>query len=178
MTTTIVCAHCGTESTTRRQGIPWCANCGIWLVRDEVTAEWISFAEHAHRQPRYRELEAIAQTGDAATAAQPTVDALLPAGWHSSIAEPSHGGCFTLDLHPPAGPVDLYAYLVPPVGGYDWRVRVYNHSTGVCRTLFTPATATAATYRDVPEAVTAAIAAVQAATGAGPAATAREGPTP
>src|SRR5262249_23369170 len=128
---TIACAHCGTEPTSRRQGIPWCDHCGIWLVRDERTAQWTSFAEHAHRQPRYGQRKGTARTGDAATAAQPVADALLPAGWHSSLAEPSHGGCSTLDLHPSAGPVDAYAYLVPPIGGHDWRVRVYHRTTGV-----------------------------------------------
>jgi hypothetical protein len=161
---TIVCARCGTPSTRGRQGTPWCEHCGIWLVCDQVTGEWISFAEHAHRQPRYRELQAIAHTRDAATAAQPTAEAIMPSGWHATIGEPSHGGCYTLDLHPPAQPVDVYAYLLPPYGGYDWRVRVYNRSTGVCATLFTPGTATAATYPDVPDAVTAALAAVCSAT--------------
>jgi hypothetical protein len=160
----IVCAHCGTESTARRQGRGWCVPCGIWLIRDEETTEWISVAEHAHCQPRYRQRQAIAQTSDAARAAQPAADALLPAGWRSSLTEASHGGCCTLDLHPPAGPVDVYAYLVPPIGGFGWRVRVHNRTTGVCRALFTPGTATAVTFPDVPAAVEAAIAAVHAAT--------------
>lgn len=151
----IVCAHCGTPSTHQRQAIPWCVHCGIWLVHDEPTGQWVSFAEHAWRQPRALQLQAIAQTRDAATAAQPAALALLPPGWHTAVGEPSHGGCCTLDLHPPAGPVDLYAYLVPPYRGYDWRVRVYNRTAGVCRALFTPGAATAA--------VTAAVDAVHSA---------------
>jgi hypothetical protein len=51
-----------------------------------------------------------------------------------------------------------------PYRGYDWRVRVYNRTAGVCRTLFTPGTTTAATYKDMPDALTAAVAAVRSAT--------------
>jgi hypothetical protein len=159
----MVCAHCGTPSTHQRQAIPWCTQCGIWLVHDEPTGQWVSFAEHAWRQPRVLQLQAIAQTRDAATAAQPTALALLPPGWHTAVGEPAHVGCYTLDLHPPAGPVDLYAYLVPPYRGRDWRVRVYNRTAGVCRALFTADTATAATFPDVPAAVTAAVDAVRSA---------------
>jgi hypothetical protein len=66
---------------------------------------------------------------------------------------------------------------VPPIGGYDWRVRVYHRASRVCRTLFTPGRAIAATSPDVADAVTAAIGAVNAAIQAGTA-TVREGPTP
>jgi len=143
-------------------------------VHDEPTGQWVSFAEHAWRQPQAQELQAIAQTRDAATAAQPAALALLPPGWHTAVGEPSHCGCYTLDLHPPARPVDLYAYLVPPYRGHDWRVRVYNRTAGVCRALFTPGTATAATYPDVPAAVDA----VRSATTASASVAGRHGQTP
>ena len=57
----------------------------------------------------------------------------------------------------------MYAYLVPPIGGYDWRVRVYHRAVGVCRTLFIPATATPATFPAAADAVPAAVAAVDEA---------------
>src|SRR5262249_58975681 len=85
MTMTIVCARCGTQPTTHRQGIPWCEHCGIWLVRDEVTEQWVSFAERAHREPDHRHRQAVALTREAAIAAQPAVDALLPAGRPSHV---------------------------------------------------------------------------------------------
>jgi hypothetical protein len=160
---TIVCARCSTPSTTRRQGIPWCTQCRIWLVHDEVTGEWISFAEHAHRQPVYQRRQAIAATRDAARAAQSTVVALLPAGWRTRLGEPAHGGCYTLDLHPPTAPVDVYGYLVPPIGGYAWRIPVYHRGIGVCRTLFLPGTATPATFPQAADAVPTALAAVDEA---------------
>lgn len=165
----IVCARCGTPSATLRQGTPWCTRCGIWLVYDEVTGEWISVAEHAHRQPVYQRRQAIAATRDAALAARPDVEALLPDGWHAVVGEPAHAGCYTLDLHPPAGPVDVYAYLVPPIGRYAWRVRVYHRGIGVCRTLFIPGTATPATFAQPTDAVPAALAVLDEARASTPA---------
>lgn len=159
----IVCARCGMPSTTRRQRLPWCTRCEIWLVHDEVTGQWISFAEHAHRQPVYQRRQAIAATRAAALAARPSVEALLPAGWHACLGEPAHSGGYTLDLHPPAGPVDVYAYLVPPIGRYAWRVRVYHRGIGVCQTLFTPGTATPATFTQPADAVPTVLAAVDQA---------------
>ncbi len=145
---------------TRHQGTTWCVHCGIWLVHDEMTGAWISFAEHVHRRPVYQCRQAIATAREAALAAQPAVESLLPAGWHSRIGDASHGGCYTLDLHPPTGPVDLYAYLVAPTGDDGWRVRLYHRGIGVCRTLFIPVTATPATFPEAADAMPQAVAAV------------------
>ncbi len=119
----------------------------------------------AHRQPLYQRRQAIAATRDAALAARSSVAALLPAGWRTCLGAPAHGGCYTLDLHPPAGPADMYGdvygYLVPPIGGYTWRVRVYHRGSGVCRTVFIPGTATPATFPQAADAVPAVLAAVE-----------------
>lgn len=158
--TSIVCARCGTPSTSRRRGTPWCGQCGIWLFRDEVTNEWISCAEYAHREPAYRRRQAVAATQQAAVTAQRSVALLLPAGWHTQIAEPVGGGCYTLSLYPPTAAADRYAYLIPPIGGYDWRVRVCDPVARVCRTLFIPGTAEPATFGDAVDAARAGLSAV------------------
>jgi hypothetical protein len=103
------------------QGMPWCAPCEIWLVHDEVTDEWISFAEHAGRRPAYQRRQAIAATREIAVAAAPAVSALLPTGWHSHLGEPAHGGRYTLDLHPPARSTRTPTWCHPSAattGGY------------------------------------------------------------
>jgi hypothetical protein len=157
---TIICARCGTASDTRRDHLPWCQVCGIYLFHDEHTDEWISGAELAYRQPTYQRRAASAATRDAALAAQPAVQELLPPGWRAHLGEASHGGCFTLDLYPPSAVFDGYPYLVPPIEGRLWRVRVYDRGAAVCQALLAPHRSEVATFPDATVAARAGIAAV------------------
>ena len=184
--TTIVCGHCGTPATPRSgrpvtAGKPWCQVCGIWLTVCEVTGEWVSYAEAEARATHARHARIIESTRETANAAVDLARCLVRDGWLVTAGQVVEGACHTLDLRPPAGPVDVHAYLTPPhhipphrsardctalyCGG--WHVRVHNRTQGVDFPLYNPGGAHAASFDTLAEAVDAALTAVTAELQAG-----------
>jgi len=159
--TPLVCAHCGTTSTERRGDAPWCTPCGIHLVLDEPSGEWTSVAGRAHRQIEARNARLIERTRRAALSSVEPAQNLIPDGWRAHAEQCAPGGILTLALHPPAGPVDAYAYLTPPHAERGWYVRVDNRSRGVDFPLYVAGGARAAYFATLAEAVQAAVTAVR-----------------
>jgi hypothetical protein len=160
MMTSIVCGQCGT-SATGRSGRPWCQACGIWLTVCELTGDWVSYAEAEARKTRARHARIIETTREAAHAAVDPARRLIPDGWQAKAGQVMEGACHTLEVYPPAGPVDVHAYLTPPHCGGGWYVRVSNRTQGVDFPLYTCGGAHAASFDSLAEAVTAAVTAVR-----------------
>jgi hypothetical protein len=159
--TTIVCGHCGTPCTDRRGTNPRCQPCGIWLFGCELTGQWVGAAEREARIRRAHTDAIIEQTRQVATASIDEFRTLLPDGWHAQVNQIIVGACYTVDIHPPTGPVDVHAYLTPPHDGHSWYVRVFNRTRGLDFPLYTDGGVHAATFPTVPDALAAAISVVR-----------------
>jgi len=159
--TSIRCARCGATPATPEQGLPWCATCGIWLVRDEPTGEWVGVAERQRRRKRARDAVAIQETHDLVHGGLAAARSRLPEGWRGVTDLPLPGAIWSLTIQPPGGPVQVEAYLVPSDTNRGWYVRIHNRTEGVGFPLYTPGGAHAAHYATLDQAVDAAVTALR-----------------
>jgi hypothetical protein len=157
----IMCAACGTTTTDRRDRRPWCTPCGIWLVLDPSTGDWVSHAERAHRAKVARDTLEIDQSRRAVAAAIGHARTLVPAGWRAQARQARPDVCHAIDIHPPAGAVDVTAYLLPAGSDRGWHVQIHNRTRRVGFPLYTRGGAEAAYYATVDDAVTAAVTALR-----------------
>lgn len=155
---TITCAHCGTAPTTRAGAPPWCPRCEIWLFRCDLTGDWVSAATRRRRQADAANARAIAASRDAAHAAQPEAQRLLPTDWSATVSQGITGAPYSLYLRPAPSEVDVYAYLSPPDGDRGWYVRIHNRTD---HPVYIPGGARAAYFTTVADAVAAAVNAVR-----------------
>jgi hypothetical protein len=157
----IVCGQCGTTSTGRRDGTPWCERCRIWLFACPETGQWVSAAECEFRRRERRRAAVVEHTRRTTECSLDHARRILPPGWHAQVEQTLPGACHTLHLHPPAGAVDAYAYLVPPHDGRGWYVRIHNRTRGVDFPLYTAGGAHAAYFDQLDAAIDAAVTAVR-----------------
>ena len=157
----IACSECGASTTTRTttcdDNRPWCPQCSTWLVHCDLTGQWVT---PATRQWRLREAaveQQIRASRDAAEAALPDAEALLPAGWRVTVEQGLPRATHVLTIRPAVAPVDVTAHLSPPHGGAGWSVQIHNRTTGVGFPLYIPGGAHAEHFTTVGDAVTAAI---------------------
>jgi hypothetical protein len=162
--TTIICHHCGTTSTGLRDGVPWCLTCRCWLTRCELTGEWVSCAEHERRKAHARNAQLIDETRLGALGALDLTLTLIPHGWRAQVTHLSPGAYWTLDLHPPTGPITVVASLTSPHAGQSegWHVGIHNRTRAVAFPLYTAGGTRAAYYTRVQDALAAAIHAIGA----------------
>lgn len=163
--THVHCWLCGTQAAARRHGAPRCPGCGIYLVQDEPTGEWVSHAELEHRRRQAHDAPVIEATRQLAFDALPAVQAHVPDNWQATVAQPPSGATWALTIHPPAGPIDVYAYLSPPHSDRGWHVRIHNRTEKVGFPLYTAGGAQAAQFGTLPDAVDAAVTALLTETG-------------
>ena len=90
---TIMCSHCGTARTGRRNGTPWCQPCRIWLFVCELTGQWVSAAECDDRKRSARNAAIVEQTRHIATASIGQARELLPDGWQAQLTQLATGAC-------------------------------------------------------------------------------------
>ena len=160
----VTCATCGTAaaSTGREDGVPWCPGCSIWLFPCELTGDWVGAAMQRQRQVDADNERAVAATHDAAQAALPEAQKLIPSSWRATIHQMMTGAYYMLRIFPPLGAVDVSAYLTPPHADRGWHVEIHNRTRRISFPLYVPGGARAGHYATVPEAVDAALAAERA----------------
>ena len=160
-TTLVVCAHCGTASTTLYRDLPWCEHCRIWLVPDPATGQWVSFAEREHRIRTADDAVAIVASAHAIAEALPRLTGLVPDGWSLSAGQNLPGALHTLTLDPPPeAPLAVTAFLCPPDRNHGWCVRVHNRTQRIDYPLYEAGGVRAAYYTTAEDALQAAITAV------------------
>jgi hypothetical protein len=158
---TVTCAACGAAACTgRADGAPRCARCSIRLFRCELTGDWVSAATQRQRQFDADNEGAIAGTRAAAQAALPESQNLIPPSWRATVHQGIPGAVYTLRIQP-IGAADVSAYLSPPTADGGWHVEIHNRTRRIGFPLYIPGGARAALYDTVPEAVAAAVNAVQ-----------------
>ena len=160
-TTPVVCARCGTTSTTRRQRLPWCERCEIWLVLDPATGEWVGFADGERRIRAADDAVVIAVSAHAVGEALPRLTGLVPDGWSLSAGQNLPGALHTLTLTPPPPLVHVNACLRPPDRGFGWYVRVHNRSQRIDYPLYEAGGVRAAHFATAEDALQAAITALR-----------------
>ncbi len=135
--TAVVCHHCEASTDLVGQGRRWCGPCGIWLVPDPVTRQWVSHAECLHRGTARRAAARARADSWAVTAALARIRRAVPTGW---TVDPSGSPRTCVRVRPPAGSVDVAAYLVPPRSHVPgWTIHVDNRARGVAAAVFGPA---------------------------------------
>jgi hypothetical protein len=163
--THVHCWRCGTQAAVRRHVAPRCPGCGIYLVRDEPTGEWVTHAELERRHRQAHDAPVIEATRQLAFDALPAVQAHVPDHWQATVDPPSSGATWALTIHPAAGPIDVHAYLTPPHSNRGWYVRIHNRTEKVGFPLYTAGGAHAAQFGTLPDAVDAALTALLTETG-------------
>ncbi len=160
----INCARCGGVVAGPGPGLPWCAAGGIWLVQDEPTGEWVSVAEREHRRRQAGVAVRVQESHDQVHGGLAAAQASLPDRWQAAAHQPVPDADWSIIIHPPAGPVQIAAYLYPPDADSGWYVRIDNRSEGVCFPLYIPGGARAAHFAALDRAVDATVTALRTAT--------------
>jgi hypothetical protein len=165
------CAQCEATLAVTNPDQVRCAQCGLYLILDDVTGEWISPAEHDRRQREARTAQVIEESRIAVGASLAEAAALLPDGWTIETGQIMDGSvhALTVAVPPQPGPADAsteacadgdaiaVASLIPPSDSCGWKVRVCNRVQRVGYPLFTDGGARAAQYATVAAAMNAAV---------------------
>jgi hypothetical protein len=166
----IRCAQCGATFSVADPCQVQCPRCGLHLVLDGTSGEWISPAELDHRQRAARTAQTIEASLLAVEAHLGEATALLPEGWRIDSGPVMDGSVHVLTIAVPADPSPAamstgagsgrdaiaVASLIPrPDNG--WHVEVFNRARRISYPLYTHGGAHAARYATVAAAMNAAI---------------------
>jgi len=167
----IRCAQCGADLTVANPHQVRCPQCGLYLVLDDVTGEWISPAERDRRQREARTAQFIEESRLTVQAHLAEATVLLPDGWSIESGQIMDGSvhALTVAVPPQPGPADAatgaitgnrviaIATLTPPSDGLGWHVEVSNRVQRVSYPLFAGGGVRAAEYATVAAAMDAAV---------------------
>lgn len=156
--TRAVCQRCQTSIEQVRDGHLWCGGCGRYLIHDPERGDWITFAEREYRQRADAHQRQVALSAELAHRAVAALRDRKPPGWQVAAGQHVDAAIHTVDITPPAGPVDAVASLLPPEGtGQGWRVRIHNRTRRVAFPLYQAGGAEAASFDTVGDAADAAV---------------------
>jgi uncharacterized Zn finger protein (UPF0148 family) len=141
------CSRCGAPSGQVRDGHPWCAVCDCYLVHDPEHGDWTSYAEREYRRRAADNESRIAASAEQVHRATVALRDRIPDGWRVAARQHLDAATHTLDIEPPAGTIDVMAYLVPPDhGDQGWLVRVHGRTQQVDFPLYRDGGACAASF--------------------------------